>query len=226
MWTPQKLPVINTGTSSDLLVGEDVVAVGNAYGYEHTVTRGIISALHRDVPISDTQKYEGLIQTDADINPGNSGGPLLNSDGDMIGINVAVRAGAQGIGFAIPVDKAVEVAADLLASCSAHNNWHGLRLETDRSRQPSRVVGQSGASASPAADAGFGIPSFADVSRSRHGGSATGGRDTTIVDGGPRRSDDGTTERDDHFLSHTAESRELDSELIDLLAEDVETQWM
>ncbi|MCG8586690.1 MAG: trypsin-like peptidase domain-containing protein, partial [Pirellulales bacterium] len=74
--TPKDLPVIKIGTSSDLIPGEDVVAVGNAYGYEHTVTRGIISALHRDVPISDTQKYEDLIQTDASINPGNSGGPL------------------------------------------------------------------------------------------------------------------------------------------------------
>ena len=79
--------------------------MGNAYGYEHTVTRGIVSALHRAVQVSDAQFYEDLIQTDASINPGNSGGPLLNIDGEMIGINVAVRAGAQGIGFAIPVDK-------------------------------------------------------------------------------------------------------------------------
>ena len=92
--------------------GETVIAVGNAYGYEHTVTRGIVSALHRAVQVSDAQFYDDLIQTDASINPGNSGGPLLNIDGEMIGINVAVRAGAQGIGFAIPVDKAMAVAAD------------------------------------------------------------------------------------------------------------------
>ena len=95
--------------------GETVIAVGNAYGYEHTVTQGIISALHRTVQVSDYQKYADLIQTDASINPGNSGGPLLNIDGDMIGINVAVRVGAQGIGFAIPVDQAMDVAADLLS---------------------------------------------------------------------------------------------------------------
>ncbi len=99
------LPVIPIGTSSDLMPGETVIAVGNAYGYEHTVTRGIVSALHRAVQVSDAQFYDDLIQTDASINPGNSGGPLLNIDGEMIGINVAVRAGAQGIGFAIPVDK-------------------------------------------------------------------------------------------------------------------------
>ncbi len=99
--------MIPIGTSSDLMPGETVIAVGNAYGYEHTVTRGIVSALHRAVQVSDAQFYDDLIQTDASINPGNSGGPLLNIDGDMIGINVAVRAGAQGIGFAIPIDKVV-----------------------------------------------------------------------------------------------------------------------
>ena len=89
---PTPLPVIPIGTSSDLMAGETVIAVGNAYGYEHTVTRGIISALHRSVQVSEAQYYDDLIQTDASINPGNSGGPLLNIDGEMIGINVAVRA--------------------------------------------------------------------------------------------------------------------------------------
>lgn len=125
-----KVPVISLGTSSDLMPGETVVAVGNAYGYEHTVTRGIISALHREVQVSDAQFYDDLIQTDASINPGNSGGPLLNIDGEMIGINVAVRAGAQGIGFAIPADKAVAVAAKLLADYSEKQTWHGVVLAT------------------------------------------------------------------------------------------------
>ncbi len=124
----EELPVITTGTSSDLMPGEPVVAVGNAFGYEHTVTCGIISALHRPVQINDAQFYDDLIQTDASINPGNSGGPLLNIDGEMIGINVAVRAGAQGIGFALPVDRALEVAADLLASRNVQNTWHGVVL--------------------------------------------------------------------------------------------------
>src|SRR5262249_11770782 len=72
---PRKLPVITIGTSSDLMVGESVIAMGNAFGYEHTVTRGIVSAIHRSVQVSDTQSYDDLIQTDASINPGNSGGP-------------------------------------------------------------------------------------------------------------------------------------------------------
>lgn len=124
--TPEPLPVITIGTSADLMPGEPVIAVGNAYGYEHTVTRGIVSALHRRVQVSDAQSYSDLIQTDASINPGNSGGPLLNIDGEMIGINVAVRAGAQGIGFAIPVDLAMQVAADLLSVERLNNTWHGV----------------------------------------------------------------------------------------------------
>jgi serine protease Do len=123
---PRKLNVITIGTSHDLMPGEPVVAVGNAYGYEHTVTRGIISALHRAVQVSDSQNYRDLIQTDASINPGNSGGPLLNIDGEMIGINVAVRAGAQGIGFAIPVDMAMVVASDLMSIERLDSTWHGI----------------------------------------------------------------------------------------------------
>jgi serine protease Do len=125
------LPTIRLGTSSDLMVGESVIALGNAFGYEQTVTRGVISALGRDVQVSETQSYDRLIQTDASINPGNSGGPLLNIDGEMIGVNVAVRAGAQGIGFAIPIDDAVTVAARLLNVQRLRNKWHGLVTEPE-----------------------------------------------------------------------------------------------
>lgn len=130
--TPNALPVIDFGVSSDLMPGEPVIAVGNAFGYEHTVTRGIISALHREVQVSVQQKYRDLIQTDASINPGNSGGPLLNIDGQMIGINVAVRVGAQGIGFAIPVDEAMETAATLLNVERIDRVVHGVIGETDQ----------------------------------------------------------------------------------------------
>lgn len=124
--TPQPLPTIHLGTSQDLMTGETVIALGNAYGYEHTVTSGIISALHRNVQVNETQQYLDLIQTDASINPGNSGGPLMNLDGDMIGLNVAVRAGAQGIGFAIPVDKALEVATKMIKVEKLESYWHGI----------------------------------------------------------------------------------------------------
>jgi serine protease Do len=125
------LTVIRLGTSADLMVGESVIALGNAFGYEQTVTRGVVSALGRDVQVSETQSYDHLIQTDASINPGNSGGPLLNIDGEMIGVNVAVRAGAQGIGFAIPIDDALTVAARLLNVQRLRSKWHGLVTRAD-----------------------------------------------------------------------------------------------
>lgn len=124
------LTPIHLGISTDLMPGEPVIAVGNAYGYHHTVTRGIISALHREVQVSANQNYDDLIQTDASINPGNSGGPLLNIDGEMIGINVAVRVGAQGIGFAIPVDEALEIAAQLMSTERIERVRHGIYGET------------------------------------------------------------------------------------------------
>jgi serine protease Do len=110
------LPTLPLGTARDLMVGETVVAIGNAYGYEHTVTVGVVSATSRDVSLNKEVSYKALIQTDASINPGNSGGPLLNIHGELIGVNVAIRAGAQGIGFAIPVDTMIRVAGRMLAS--------------------------------------------------------------------------------------------------------------
>ncbi len=138
---PKPFTTIRLGTSSDLMVGESVIALGNAFGYEQTVTRGVISALGRDVQVSDTQSYDRLIQTDASINPGNSGGPLLNIDGEMIGVNVAVRAGAQGIGFAIPIDDALNVASRLLNVQRLRNRWHGIVSEPeDGPNGPIRVT--------------------------------------------------------------------------------------
>jgi len=126
-----RLPVATIGTSSDLMIGETVLALGNAYGYEHTVTRGIVSALHRNVEVSRSQRYEDLIQTDASINPGNSGGPLLNINGEVIGINVAVRAGAQGIGFAIPIDRVLDIVSRLMSVERIDQTWHGLVVRCD-----------------------------------------------------------------------------------------------
>jgi serine protease Do len=133
------LPTIQTGNSLTLMPGETVIAVGNAYGYQHTVTRGIISALNRNVQVNETQRYANLIQTDASINPGNSGGPLLNIDGEMIGVNVAVRIGAQGIGFAIPSNDALAIAARLLAS-TRPDRTIGLLGDTRYSGETSRYV--------------------------------------------------------------------------------------
>jgi serine protease Do len=162
------LPVITIGTSSDLMIGETVLALGNAYGYEHTVTRGIISALHRCVEVSRTQRYDDLIQTDASINPGNSGGPLLNIDGEVIGINVAVRAGAQGIGFAIPIDRVLEVTTKLISVERVDQTWHGIVARPDGGRGAvvEAVRGESPA-ASVGVRAGDVITRIGDVSVTR-----------------------------------------------------------
>jgi serine protease Do len=120
------LPTVPLGTSQDVMLGETVVAIGNAYGYEGSVTVGIVSAVKRDVVLNKEMSYKALIQTDASINPGNSGGPLLNINGELIGVNVAIRAGAQGIGFAIPVDSMLRVAADMMSVRKRNGTWHGL----------------------------------------------------------------------------------------------------
>ena len=120
------LTVMPLGTSSDVMLAEQVFAVGNAFGYEHTVTSGIVSAIGRDVEVDETQSYENLIQTDASINPGNSGGPLLNVNGQVIGINVAIRAGAQRIGFALPIDEARRTIARLLSTERLSGVSHGV----------------------------------------------------------------------------------------------------
>lgn len=111
---PQPLAHLKLGRSDDLMVGETVVAIGNPLGLQHTVTAGIISALERELPFSEEVTYRGLIQTDAPINPGNSGGPMLNINGELIGINTAIRGDAQSIGFAIPVDRVWELLPKLL----------------------------------------------------------------------------------------------------------------
>lgn len=123
------MSVINLGSSADLMLGETVIAVGNAYGYENSCSQGIISQLHRAVQVSDAQFYEDLIQTDACINPGNSGGPLLNIDGEMVGLNVAVRAGAQGIGFAIPIDKVLVVVSKLIEEQASCRRRYGIEVD-------------------------------------------------------------------------------------------------
>jgi serine protease Do len=133
------LQAIAIGSSADLMVGETVITIGNAFGYENTVSVGIISALHRDVTLSDDQVYRNLIQTDASINPGNSGGPLININGELIGINVAVRAGAQGIGFALPIDEVKRVATEMLSTRRIASTWHGL-VASDLPRGTQRAV--------------------------------------------------------------------------------------
>lgn len=125
---PEDLPAVEMGNSEDLMIGETVIAIGNPFGFSHTVTTGVISALNRSVRTGDTV-YHNFIQTDASINPGNSGGPLLNIHGDLIGINTAIYAKAQGIGFATPINKAKRIVSDLIQYGEVVLSWTGLFLQ-------------------------------------------------------------------------------------------------
>jgi serine protease Do len=123
------LPVAKLGTSSDLMIGETVVAIGSPFGLSKTVTSGVVSAVGRSFKAND-RVYNDFVQTDAAINPGNSGGPLLNVDGDIIGINTAIFASAQGIGFAIPADKVRRIVAELTQFGKVRPAWTGVEVRT------------------------------------------------------------------------------------------------
>ena len=122
------LPHIPFGTSADLMIGETVIAIGNPFGLSHTVTTGVVSAVGRSLR-DEERTYTDFIQTDASINPGNSGGPLLDIKGELIGINTAIYGKAQGIGFAIPVDRAQRVMKDLVSYGEVRHAWVGLVVQ-------------------------------------------------------------------------------------------------
>ncbi|GHU96815.1 hypothetical protein AGMMS49974_11890 [Deltaproteobacteria bacterium] len=129
----RNLPTARMGDSSDILPGETVIAIGNPFGFTHTVTTGVVSALGRTIR-NESGLFTDLVQTDAAINPGNSGGPLLNIEGSLVGINTAVDARAEGIGFAIPVNKARRVMGDLLGLGRVVPLWLGLMVQDIDSR--------------------------------------------------------------------------------------------
>ncbi len=125
----EELPVLAIGKPSDLLIGEWVIAIGNPFGLKETLTVGVVSAKGRsNIGITD---YEDFIQTDAAINPGNSGGPLLNIDGEVIGINTAIfsrSGGYMGIGFAVPIDQAMNIKEQLVATGKVTRGYIGVIL--------------------------------------------------------------------------------------------------
>nr|WP_254939546.1 trypsin-like peptidase domain-containing protein [Cyanobium sp. Morenito 9A2] len=154
-------PVAALGNSDRLQVGDWAIAVGNPFGLDNTVTLGIISNLNRNVSkLGITDKRLDLIQTDAAINPGNSGGPLLNSDGEVVGINTLVRSGpGAGLGFAIPINRARTIAGQLLANGRVSHAMIGVGLDAVRpeSAQGGRrgAVVMSVGPGSPAEQAGL-----------------------------------------------------------------------
>jgi len=121
-----RLPVVEFGDSNKLRIGEWVFAIGNPFGLEHTVTAGIVSAKGR---VIGSGPYDNFIQTDASINPGNSGGPLFNMEGKVIGINTAIVAHGHGIGFAIPINTAKSILADLKTKGSVTRGWLGISIQ-------------------------------------------------------------------------------------------------
>jgi serine protease Do len=121
--------VAQLGDSDRVRIGQKAIAIGNPFGLSHTLTTGIISALNRSIRGRNGTQMDDLFQTDAAINPGNSGGPLLNSDGEVIGINTAILSlsgGYQGIGFAIPINRAKEVAMQLITTGRVARPWLGI----------------------------------------------------------------------------------------------------
>lgn len=122
------LPHLDMGDSDRIMIGEDIVVIGNPLGLGHTCTSGIVSALNRTAPIGN-RRYRGLIQIDAAVNPGNSGGPLLNVKGELVGITSALIPDSQGLGFAIPINLARLVVNDLIEYRFVPSGWLGVSVE-------------------------------------------------------------------------------------------------
>jgi serine protease Do len=122
----EELPVLPIGSSKNLEIGQWVIAIGNPFGLEHTVTAGIVSAMGR---VIGAGPYDDFIQTDASINPGNSGGPLINMDGEVVGINTAIVAGGEGIGFAIPITMAKDIISQLKKTGEVTRGWLGVGIQ-------------------------------------------------------------------------------------------------
>jgi serine protease Do len=153
----RKYPALGFAPASDLMVGETVIAVGHPFGYTNTVSTGIVSALGREITMPEGEVLTGLIQTNASINPGNSGGPLLNINGELIGINVALREGAQGIAFALNADTVQAVLSKHLSAANVSHVDHGLacREVVGEGQARQRVVVEAVAGRSAAAQAGL-----------------------------------------------------------------------
>ena len=157
------LPVAPMGTSEGLLIGEWSLAIGNPFGNlfsnsEPSVTVGVISGTGRHIIPADEDRvvYLGMIQTDASINPGNSGGPLVNSVGEVIGVNSSILSrsgGSEGLGFAIPIDRAVRVANELMSSGEVNRAWLGFRVDAGEEDIWGRTHGVAVSSVSPSSPA-------------------------------------------------------------------------
>jgi serine protease Do len=156
--TTREVKALLLAPASDVMVGETVIAVGHPFGYCNTVSTGIISALGREIEMPTGDVLSGLFQTDASINPGNSGGPLLNINGELIGINAALREGAQGIAFAINADTVKQMLSKHLSAVKVAGVKPGLACKESvfpEGKQRQRVVVAGVGKGTPAAHAGI-----------------------------------------------------------------------
>jgi Do/DeqQ family serine protease len=152
--TKEKLPFATMGRSDDLIVGETVIAIGNPFGLSHTVTTGVVSAVHRNFKTDDRTLFD-FVQTDASINPGNSGGALLDIEGRLVGVNTAIVGDRNvGIGFAVPIDRARRIAEDLIAHGEVREGYIGISVDDLPAKDGGPIGGKSGGVAVTAVDPG------------------------------------------------------------------------